>query len=393
MSIIHDMTEFLQFANPSARSDTLDLQDPEQPSAKDHTNQPAHADASGRGPLAPHQDASIRHMQEERSAEQEYLAEAWGSSRSSHEGSELLDEDPDYVADGRAVPGGERSQDPSPQSNGNQTRSSEDSDVTDADGDENTADDDMMDKISSSPSIDDGGSPIPYISRTVSRKALPLAFPGSGRTPRFAPPRINHHHLGGEYPLERQKSGLSDYSPGPVTRPTIMDRPRPNSRFVAKAEDDVFSPDSRDTSTSFFHPLSADTDHTSLDPHGPRQLAPMDSNSSLSSFLGTFIDYDDHGFDEAIGIQDDEEDQDDDDDFSDAPFPPDVRFVDSGWGGECLQDTEDIDFEFVYALHTFVATVEGQANATKGDTMVLLDDSNSYWWLVRVVKDASIGIL
>lgn len=62
-----------------------------------------------------------------------------------------------------------------------------------------------------------------------------------------------------------------------------------------------------------------------------------------------------------------------------------------GWAAECLQDPEDIDFEFVYALHTFVATVEGQANATKGDTMVLLDDSNSYWWLVRVVKDSSIG--
>ncbi|OJD17297.1 hypothetical protein AJ78_02585 [Emergomyces pasteurianus Ep9510] len=56
-------------------------------------------------------------------------------------------------------------------------------------------------------------------------------------------------------------------------------------------------------------------------------------------------------------------------------------------------DDEDIDFEFVYALHTFVATVEGQANATKGDTMVLLDDSNSYWWLVRIVKDGSIGYL
>lgn len=56
-----------------------------------------------------------------------------------------------------------------------------------------------------------------------------------------------------------------------------------------------------------------------------------------------------------------------------------------------LLQPEDIDFQFVYALHTFVATVEGQANATKGDTMVLLDDSNSYWWLVRVVKDSSIG--
>ena len=45
----------------------------------------------------------------------------------------------------------------------------------------------------------------------------------------------------------------------------------------------------------------------------------------------------------------------------------------------------------MYALHTFVATVEGQANAVKGETMVLLDDSNSYWWLVRIVKDQSIG--
>jgi len=80
------------------------------------------------------------------------------------------------------------------------------------------------------------------------------------------------------------------------------------------------------------------------------------------------------------------------DDADDAFFNLDPRFVDFGWGAECLRETEDIDFEFVYALHTFVATVEGQANATKGDTMVLLDDSNSYWWLVRVVKDSSIGM-
>lgn len=47
----------------------------------------------------------------------------------------------------------------------------------------------------------------------------------------------------------------------------------------------------------------------------------------------------------------------------------------------------------VYALHTFNATVEGQANAAKGEHMVLLDDSNSYWWLVRIVRDNSIGAL
>jgi hypothetical protein len=81
----------------------------------------------------------------------------------------------------------------------------------------------------------------------------------------------------------------------------------------------------------------------------------------------------------------------DDDDSEELLFPTDDRFIDSGWGGECLREIEDIDFEFVYALHTFVATVEGQANAQKGDTMVLLDDSNSYWWLVRVVKDSTIG--
>jgi len=92
--------------------------------------------------------------------------------------------------------------------------------------------------------------------------------------------------------------------------------------------------------------------------------------------------------------RDDDDDDDDDDSEDESSLDKDSstsRFIDSGWGGECLQETEDIDFEFVYALHTFVATVDGQANATKGDTMVLLDDSNSYWWLVRIVKDATIG--
>jgi hypothetical protein len=94
---------------------------------------------------------------------------------------------------------------------------------------------------------------------------------------------------------------------------------------------------------------------------------------------------------EATSDDDVRDDCDDDDDAGLLLFPDDPRYIDVGWGHECLQDTEDIDFEFVYALHTFVATVEGQANATKGDNMVLLDDSNSYWWLVKVVKDSSIG--
>ncbi|EOO04447.1 putative sh3 domain-containing protein [Phaeoacremonium minimum UCRPA7] len=79
-------------------------------------------------------------------------------------------------------------------------------------------------------------------------------------------------------------------------------------------------------------------------------------------------------------------------DADDADDGMDDDMMDKISSSPSIED-EDIDFEFVYALHTFVATVEGQANATKGDTMVLLDDSNSYWWLVRVVKDSSIGYL
>lgn len=84
----------------------------------------------------------------------------------------------------------------------------------------------------------------------------------------------------------------------------------------------------------------------------------------------------------------------DDGDMQDADAEEDMDddMMDKISSSPSIED-EDIDFEFVYALHTFVATVEGQANATKGDTMVLLDDSNSYWWLVRVVKDSSIGYL
>ncbi|CCO28233.1 Tip elongation aberrant protein Tea4 AltName: Full=Cell polarity protein tea4 [Rhizoctonia solani AG-1 IB] len=52
-----------------------------------------------------------------------------------------------------------------------------------------------------------------------------------------------------------------------------------------------------------------------------------------------------------------------------------------------------IDFDLVYSLHTFVATVEGQANVSKGDSLFLMDDSNSYWWLVRVLKSQEVGYI
>ncbi|CAO3642007.1 unnamed protein product [Cunninghamella blakesleeana] len=53
----------------------------------------------------------------------------------------------------------------------------------------------------------------------------------------------------------------------------------------------------------------------------------------------------------------------------------------------------NIDFDLVYALHTFAATVDGQASVVKGDALTLLDDSNSYWWLVKVLKTSEVGYI
>ena len=73
----------------------------------------------------------------------------------------------------------------------------------------------------------------------------------------------------------------------------------------------------------------------------------------------------------------DELDEDDDSTFTSSPSIPD----------------ENINFDLVYALHTFVATVEGQASVVKGDALTLLDDSNSYWWLVSVLKTSEVGYI
>ncbi|GAA5858566.1 hypothetical protein JCM8547_007362 [Rhodosporidiobolus lusitaniae] len=67
-------------------------------------------------------------------------------------------------------------------------------------------------------------------------------------------------------------------------------------------------------------------------------------------------------------------------------------FSDSMSSSPSIPD-EDIDFNLVYALHTFLATVDGQASVVKGDKLMLLDDSNSYWWLVRVLKTQAIGYI
>ena len=69
-------------------------------------------------------------------------------------------------------------------------------------------------------------------------------------------------------------------------------------------------------------------------------------------------------------------------------------YMDDDDGSSSLSiPNESIDFDLVYALHSFAATVEGQANVVKGDSLFLMDDSNSYWWLVRVLKTQEVGYI
>lgn len=50
----------------------------------------------------------------------------------------------------------------------------------------------------------------------------------------------------------------------------------------------------------------------------------------------------------------------------------------------------DIDYSLVYALHTFVATLKGQICVLRGDSLELVDDSNSFWWLVKSKKTSEV---
>jgi len=90
---------------------------------------------------------------------------------------------------------------------------------------------------------------------------------------------------------------------------------------------------------------------------------------------------------------------------SDEVIEPRSALDDDSEGDEDFIDEEDdrssslsipnesIDFDLVYSLHSFAATVEGQANVVKGDRLTLIDDSNSYWWLVRVLKTQEVGYI
>lgn len=274
----------------------------------------------------------------------------------------------------------------------------EDADLADGEGDD-SMDDDMMDKISSSPSIDDGGYYLPLIwpkrHDSLSQSPQPTSFPQAWHDSIASddsvisncPPPANfdtivghcsqkHHHTG-EYPdstqdMQFDPQGLGNISERNGHNLSIRHQDQVN-RHVQDYVDDY----------------DADYDFEAGDTRVLDLRESPEDRLSPDPFLDTAIQEDIVREGTPLMLPYDSS-EDSDDDY-DIPYCVETRFVDSGWGGECLQESEDIDFEFVYALHTFVATVEGQANATKGDTMVLLDDSNSYWWLVRVVKDSIIG--
>ena len=265
--------------------------------------------------------------------------------------------------------------------------------------------DDEMDKISSSPSIDESGrclSPLasapPGRFPRVFQEEVPsgptsntnssspfvenheqqLSIPLEPRYQSFPSSTVHHHqHPQGLYPQDTS-------SDADARRAEIKNGPGSsawNSGLspVSEEFENLRDTDETDFNPDDFHHLLLPTNDPLLDDINDEGYYEEDSTRSSSPSTESDISWDN----DSKGH--------DDDDTMDVSFVDDSRFVDSGWGGECLREAEEIDFDFVYALHTFVATVEGQANATKGDNMVLLDDSNSYWWLVRVVKDSSIG--
>jgi hypothetical protein len=270
--------------------------------------------------------------------------------------------------------------------NGSQNHDHDYEDAEASDSHDDDMDDDLMDKISSSPSIEDGKyslSPWPPRSDSVDSGASPasVSMPIRGTCPSSSSPFISpplHFPVPNPQEVENGSAGHHLEVPCKSTRNTSGDFSASYQHF-----------DHYDTHA----PYESNHNHDLETQEIPNYLLPENDPYLLDAYNDAdegFFDDDDAWEDEDVNLLDYKSSS--DDGTEDFVFTSDSRFIDSGWGGECLREIEDIDFEFVYALHTFVATVEGQANATKGDTMVLLDDSNSYWWLVRVVKDQSIGM-
>ncbi|KAJ2863449.1 protein phosphatase regulator [Coemansia erecta] len=77
--------------------------------------------------------------------------------------------------------------------------------------------------------------------------------------------------------------------------------------------------------------------------------------------------------------------------FDGVPTDPDL-ITDDNESDSSLVD-EDVDDDYVYALFHFPQMVEGQVTVDEGEKLTLLDDSNSYWWLVQNLRDNQMGYI
>lgn len=409
-------------ANSPDPTDTLDLQDKSSPTAADHSQNP-HPAPLGIGPAAPHQEASLRRVDDERSDEQTALQNGWNAANGSRsDGDADQASRDDEEGDSSAV-----------RLNGGMSGEGDDAEMDDAEVDEDDLDD--LDRISSSPSISDGGCFLPSYSTWSERRNsppprstpisspvesaqecdssspyvdtplhFPLAAPSARRPPgvpaggavaHFShcetsspiplqssqrnPPSTDHHL--GEYIRPRTTSGPtnnapdSDCSLSPQTKfMTAVERRLQGTRLVYDTQLDseisLMSELDEEGVQAMLKPVPSPlpeiSDDSSLDESMDSATVGANngvinevSDSSLSGNGSSSDDNDSWVTDSDADSCDDGLDR-DDDDSNDIFFSTDPRYVDSGWEGICLRDTEDIDFDFVYALHTFVATVEGQ---------------------------------
>lgn len=121
-----------------------------------------------------------------------------------------------------------------------------------------------------------------------------------------------------------------------------------------------------------------------IDTRRPTRQDTFDLRNQIHSDMQGHVDSLNYTSDEEHSVLEDDSDGEEHDDYMDEE--DDVS-------SDLSIPNESIDFDLVYAFHSFAATVEGQANVVKGDSLFLMDDSNSYWWLVRVLKTQEVGYI
>lgn len=189
--IYDSLTFWLTFDLSPSYLDTIDLQDREAPSAKDHPRAPI---PTSNGSLAPHQAETIREVAAETAEENlrsPGLLRTGGEVEDLHQYADQLVSGVNNSLNGHPGASDARSnimQAGQPRDalaiaqNGGVSGADVDDGDLSGDGDD-SMDDDMMDKISSSPSIEDGGSPSstePFWSRRIdSLHPPPFAFPST----------------------------------------------------------------------------------------------------------------------------------------------------------------------------------------------------------------------